>query len=396
MRIPEKTKSLGRRCAVIGAAGFALFLLIHYWDSIAKWLALLSGGFRPLLIGGIIAYLVNILMSCLEKKIPQAGPFRHPGLRRGLSLTAALVIIIGLIALILWLVIPQFVSCIRTLVLKAPSAINTILANEMISTYIPAGWETQLKRINWSTMIEKALHILRTGVAGGWSAVSSGFSAVVNVVLGLVFALYILLDKDNLSRQCGKLIRAYLKPAQSDSLLRFAGILNANAHKYVVGQCVEAVILGTLCALGMLLLKLPYAAMIGALVGVTALIPVAGCWIGAGVGAFMILSVSPMKALIFLIFLMILQQIENNLIYPKVVGNSVGLSGLWVLAAVTIGGAVSGILGMMASVPLAATIYQILREDVNGRLPAPPPVPETLTAGDTDQTDQQSTQGGSQ
>ena len=143
----------------------------------------------------------------------------------------------------------------------------------------------------------------------------------------------------------------------------------------------EAVILGTLCALGMLVLRLPYAAMIGALVGVTALIPVAGCWIGAGVGAFMILAVSPTKALVFLIFLLILQQLENNLIYPKVVGSSVGLSGIWVLAAVTVGGTVMGMLGMMAAVPVAASIYQLLREDVSRRLGAAGPVREDPQEG---------------
>lgn len=375
MRIPEKTKSLCRRCAVIGGTAFILFLLIHYWDHIASVVALLAGGLRPLIIGCIIAYLVNILMSAIERKLPEKL-FPTPTFRRGLSLLAALVIIVGLVALVLWLVIPQFVTCIRTLVLKAPSAVNTILSYELIAKYIPADWKSQLMHINWYTLMDKIIQVLRTGVTGGWSVVSGGMTALVDVFLGLIFALYILLDKDNLIRQSGKMVRAYLRPSRADTLMRFTGLLNHNMHNYVVGQCVEAVILGTLCALGMLVLKLPYAAMIGALVGVTALIPVAGCWIGAGVGVFMILSVSPMKALVFLAFLMILQQIENNLIYPKVVGNSVGLSGIWVLAAVTVGGAVSGVAGMMAAVPVAATIYQLLREDVNSHLPAPPPVPE--------------------
>ena len=143
-------------------------------------------------------------------------------------------------------------------------------------------------------------------------------------------------------------------------------MVNDCFHGYIVGQCIEAVILGTLCAIGMAILRLPYATMIGALVAFTALIPVAGAYIGAAVGAFMILTVDPWKAVIFLIFLVILQQFEGNVIYPRVVGSSLGLPGIWVLAAVTVGGGIMGITGMLLGVPMAAALYRILREDVNG------------------------------
>ncbi|WP_277215231.1 AI-2E family transporter [Pseudoflavonifractor capillosus] len=146
-------------------------------------------------------------------------------------------------------------------------------------------------------------------------------------------------------------------------------MLNECFHKYIVGQCTEALILGGLCTLGMLILQLPYATMTGAVIAFTALIPVAGAYIGAGVGAFMILTVSPVKAIIFLIFIVILQQLEGNLIYPRVVGSSMGLPGIWVLAAVTVGGGVMGIPGMLLCVPLAAAFYKLLREDVN-RIPS--------------------------
>ena len=145
----------------------------------------------------------------------------------------------------------------------------------------------------------------------------------------------------------------------------FFKTLNDCFHSYIVGQCTEAVILGLLCTFGMLIFRLPYATMIGALIAFTALIPIAGAYIGAFVGAFMIIMVSPFKALIFLIFIVILQQIEGNLIYPKVVGSSIGLPGIWVLAAVTVGGGIMGIMGMLLGVPLAACVYRLLREDVN-------------------------------
>lgn len=371
MKIGKKTQDVLRICLTAGAVLFALFLLIHYWDNISGLFGLLSKGLSPLLIGAVTAYLVNILMSFFEQKLPQAGILRMFGVRRGVSLTAALLCIVGIIALILVLVIPQFFNCIRTLILKAPAAIEQMLSNPIVASFMPKDWESQLTSINWTTLINTALSILRSGLLGGANMLSASFSVVVDVVLGLVFALYILIDKNNLARQFRKLGRAYLKPVSVDKIESIVTLLNKNFHNYVVGQCIEAVILGTLCALGMMILRLPYFGMIGALVGVTALIPVAGCWIGAIAGAFMILSVSPTKALIFLIFLMILQQIENNLIYPKVVGTSVGLSGMWVLAAVTIGGAMLGVGGMMVSVPLTATVFQLLRTDVNNRLPAP-------------------------
>ena len=166
-------------------------------------------------------------------------------------------------------------------------------------------------------------------------------------------------------------MRCYLSEKIWGRVEYFLDVLNDCFHRYIVGQCTEAVILGALCAVGMGLLRLPYAMMIGALVAFTALIPVAGAYIGAGVGAFMILTVDPFKALVFIVFLVILQQLEGNLIYPKVVGSSMGLPGIWVLAAVTVGGGIAGVLGMLIGVPLAATFYRILRDDVKKRMPEP-------------------------
>ena len=181
-----------------------------------------------------------------------------------------------------------------------------------------------------------------------------------------------LTEKENLSRQGALLMKTYLKPSWYSRLLYFLETLHNCFRRFVVGQCTEAVILGLLCMGGMLLFQFPYASMVGTLIGFTALIPVAGAYIGAGVGAFMIFTVSPLKALLFLVFISVLQQLEGNLIYPKVVGSSIGLPGIWVLAAVTIGGGVLGIGGMLLAVPLAATFYQVLRDDVAKRnRPAP-------------------------
>ena len=197
------------------------------------------------------------------------------------------------------------------------------------------------------------------------STVSSVFSALVTGLLALIFSMYILLEQEDLKRQFGKLLSRYLHPKWMGRFFYVLHTVDDCFHRYIVGQCLEAVIIGVLCALGMGLLRLPYATMVGALVGFTALIPVAGAYIGAGVGAFMIFTVAPIKAVIFLVFLVILQQLEGNLIYPKVVGSSLGLPGIWVLAAVTVGGGIMGIGGMLLGVPLAAAAYRILRDEVN-------------------------------
>ena len=183
--------------------------------------------------------------------------------------------------------------------------------------------------------------------------------------MGLIFSFYLLLCKDRLAGQCSRLMRRYLRPAWYENITYVLRVLDDCFSRYIVGQCVEAVILGTLCTLGMLVLRLPYATMIGALTAFTALIPVAGAYIGGAVGALMVFSVSPVKAIIFIVFLVVLQQAEGNLIYPKVVGSSLGLPAIWVLAAVTVGGGIMGIAGMLLGVPIAAALYRLLKNDLN-------------------------------
>lgn len=200
------------------------------------------------------------------------------------------------------------------------------------------------------------------GVAAG--IVSSVFSTTVTVVVGFIFALYLLAGKEKIGGQMTLLFRKYLPAKLVDKIFYVLHVFDGCFHSFIVGQCTEAVVLGVLCMAGMFLLRLPYAAMIGCLIGFTALIPVAGAYIGAVVGAVMIVTVSPVKAIIFIVFLVVLQQLEGNLIYPKVVGSSIGLPGIWVLAAVTVGGGVMGIGGMLLGVPTAAALYRLLQNDV--------------------------------
>ena len=222
--------------------------------------------------------------------------------------------------------------------------------------------------------MEQLIKTVIGGVGGAvdsiMTAVTSFASVVVNVVIGLIFSIYVLLDKEGLGRRCRTLISTYLSKA-ADKIFYVVDVLDESFHSFIVGQCIEAVVLGSLCIVGMWLFRFPYAVMIGVFIGFTALIPIAGAYIGAAVGAIMILTVSPLQAVQFLIFIVILQQLEGNLIYPKVVGQSIGLPGIWVLTAITVGGGVLGVGGMLLAVPLFASAYRLIREDIARRNGAP-------------------------
>lgn len=368
-------------CLRIGSTVVITYLVIHYWQAFAGLARVALGAAIPLLLGCVIAYILNIPMSFFERKLSFS---KCPKLKRPVCMILAFASILLVFALVSGMVFPELASCIRLLFERLPAALNKVFiwleANfnwEIAPELLPYNWSPT----DWESLISKAGNWLLTGIGGTMTslvgAVSSTFSAVVTMVLSMVFAIYLLAGKDWLKQQLGTLIHVYL----GDKVLRRISYIfttaNDTFHSFVVGQCLEAVVLGVLCMVGMWIFQLPYASMIGTLVGFTALIPVAGAYIGASVGALMILTVSPLKAILFIIFLCVLQQLEGNLIYPRVVGSSIGLPGLWVMAAVTVGGGILGIAGMLLGVPLAATIYKLISTDVARRqqkavLPAEP------------------------
>ncbi len=353
----------------IGIGIFLLYLCIHYWNVISNLLLTIVGAAFPLIIGCIIAYLINILMSWFERHyFPLSSRKFIIKSRRIISLIAAIVSMLAIVALIVWLVLPQLMDCVMMIANILPGAIEKLLVQVEKLNILPEDIFNFLDNINWKSQIGKILESVTNGVGSVmgtvFKAVSSVFSGLVTALLAIIFALYILLGKDKLGNQFKRVMHRYLSAKWFDKLMYFTGILNDSFHKFIVGQCLEAVILGLLCTIGMLIFQFPFATMIGALIAFTALIPVAGAYIGAGVGAFMILTDSPMKAFLFLIFIVVLQQLEGNIIYPRVVGSSIGLPGIWVLAAVTIGGGMLGVVGMLIGVPLAAALYRILREDL--------------------------------
>lgn len=363
-----------KTCAKIGVSAFLLYLCITYWPHFTGLLSALLSAATPLLLGCALAYVLNILMSFYEKHY-----FTHsvsPAVRksrRPVCMLAAFITLAAGLILILNLVLPELLSCVNLLLRQIPTAANS-LANWLgTMDAVPEDLLASLRNVDWASKLEQIISFLTTGVGNiigtAVSAVSSVFSGLVTALFALIFSIYLLLGKERLGSQFNRIMKRYMSTGLCANVRHVLSVLNECFHKYIVGQCTEALILGGLCTLGMLILQLPYATMTGAVIAFTALIPVAGAYIGAGVGAFMILTVSPVKAIIFLVFIVILQQLEGNLIYPRVVGSSMGLPGIWVLAAVTVGGGVMGIPGMLLYVPLAAAFYKLLREDVN-RIPS--------------------------
>lgn len=363
----------------LGVVLFALYLAIHYWDTVSGLLRLALHAAIPLLLGGVIAYLVNILMSFYERCFfPAVRTGIVVKLRRSICMLLALASLVAILFLLVRMILPELAQSGKLLVQEAVPRIEALLLAlnrhgdlaKLLSSY---GLALVDGNIDWNAALTAAGKWLFAGLGGVMgsvvSLVSTVSSVLITVVVSLIFSIYILAGKETLCRQCNLLMKTYLSHRWYGRAVYFFQTLNDCFRRFVVGQCMEAVILGLLCMAGMTLFGFPYATMVGTLIGFTALIPVAGAYIGAGVGAFLIFTVSPIKAVFFLLFILVLQQLEGNLIYPKVVGTSIGLPGIWVLAAVMVGGGILGIAGMLLAVPLTAALYQMLKRDVQLRNP---------------------------
>lgn len=359
-----------KTCIKIGVSVFLLYLCILYWPSAASLLSTALSAATPLVVGCVIAYPVNILMRFYERHyFPKAVTGFAAKSRRAVCLAAAFLTLVIAVTLVIDLIVPELVSCVSVIISALPAALESLFNMLARLHLLPEDIAASLSGTDWQSKIGQLIDLVLSGagtlVNAVLSALSSVFSGIVTALVGLIFSFYLLLGKDRLVGQCSRLMRRYLRPAWYENITYVLRVLDDCFSRYIVGQCVEAVILGTLCTLGMLVLRLPYATMIGALTAFTALIPVAGAYIGGAVGALMVFSVSPVKAIIFIVFLVVLQQAEGNLIYPKVVGSSLGLPAIWVLAAVTVGGGIMGIAGMLLGVPIAAALYRLLKNDLN-------------------------------
>ena len=375
---------------------FALYLLTYYWSGVSSFALALAASAASLILGAVIAYVVNIPMSCYERFLGALldKPAMHRPVR-ALSMLLAIASVLAIAFFVVQLVVPELYRCVLVLIQEIPSYIkpawdylNQNFDIEALLQSAGAGVMPDIlgEDVNWQELASRIVTFLITGLGGVTSAllafINASFSVIVSLILGIIFSVYLLMGKERIGSQITRVMDAYLSKRVTGRVFHILDVLNDSFHRFIVGQCTEAIILGVLCTLGMSLLKFPYAAMTGALIGFTALIPIAGAYIGAGVGAFMIFTEDPIKALLFLVFIVLLQQFEGNVIYPKVVGASIGLPGIWVLTAVTIGGGLAGIPGMLIAVPLFAALYRLLGDSVRRRealaaaeaSPAPPDI----------------------
>ncbi len=374
-------------CFKLAISVFAVYLCIRYWPEVAKFIGGLLKAAEPLVIGAIIAFLVNILMRSLEQLyFPKSNKKIVRATRRAVCMMLAFILLISIVVLIACLITPQLISCIEIIIAEVPPMLGGIIKWLQSTKIIPEDIIAELASIDWKSNLMKIFDIVSSGIGSVFdivvSTVTSVFSGVVTSIVSLIFSVYLLSGKEKIASQIVRFEKCYIKLSGRRKFNHIVSTLKDSFENFIVGQCKEALVLGVLCTLGMWIFRFPYATMIGALIGFTALIPVAGAYIGGAVGAIMILTESPVKALLFIVFLIVLQQIEGNLIYPKVVGESIGLPGFYVLAAATIGGGVMGIPGMLIGVPLVAAVYKLVGEDIAERLEAnkAPPEPAEVAA----------------
>lgn len=345
-----------------------LFAFLYIKDIISIMLYVLKI-FMPFLIGIGIAFVLNCLVNLIENKWLDSLSWSK-STKRAFSLTVSILLVLGFFILLLLLIIPNLYNAIAIFANSIPEYLNSItnmLENFNVSENIIAEISEAINTLGQTAskyVISNSKNVIETtfGIA------SNVVTGVVNVFIGFVFAIYYLVDKEHISGQIKKVMDAYIPKKRAEKITEIGKLSNKVFEKFVSGQCIEAIIIGVLCFSGMIILRLPYASTISVLVGFTALIPVFGAFIGTILGALLIFMINPLQALIFVIFILVLQQLEGNLIYPYVVGKQVGLPAIWVLVAVTIGASLSGIIGMLLSVPLASIMYSIIKVDVHKRL----------------------------
>ena len=368
----ELNKKNIKRVLLLIACAILLYWGLNNLSVLGGLLSSILSLFSPLLIGVGIAYVMNLLLIAIErlwdKALKKAPELWRVKLKRPICLTLAFLLFLGIIFAIIFILIPRLEEAGTTLVANVPTYITQIqgwwdslaafaadhgitLPELSMNVEDATKFITKLLTSNGDSVVNTTINIT-TSILG----------ALVNVLLALVFSVYMLAQKEKLVAQGKRLLLAALPKKAGERTMHILKLTNGAFSSFVTGQVTEAFILGTLCCLGMLILRLPYALPVSVIISFTSLIPIFGAWIGAATGAFLIVFVSPVKALTFLIFLLILQQVEGNLIYPKVVGKSVGLPGLWVLAAVTVGGGAFGVLGMLLGVPVCSVIYALLQD----------------------------------
>lgn len=356
---------------VISYVAIIIFALVNF-DKLIGVCEYLIDILSPFIIGALLAFVLNVLIKFIETRI--FGKIKDgkvwKKIKRPISITISLILVGVTIYFIMYLLIPQLKNSASLFTDTLPSYKEDIIN---ILEKFDVGDSTISKASEYLDNFAKVItDYIKGNSKDVLSVTTEVATSIVSIIsegiISIVFAIYIIAQKETLRRQVDKIMKAYLKPKVCNKINDIAEMSNKTFSNFVTGQCLEAVIFGVLCFFGMLLLRLPYASTISVLIGFTALIPVFGSIVGTILGAFLILIVSPVKAIIFVVFIIVLQQLEGNLIYPKVVGKSIGLPGIWVLFSVTIGASVAGIWGMLVATPLFSILYSIVSKMVNDKL----------------------------
>lgn len=367
-------EQIKQRLAVV-CGGVAFFCALQNLPALAGALRWVLGTLSPFLAGGAIAFILNVPMRAIEPHLPAGRRWKR--LRRPLALILTLAAVTGVVTLAVCVVSPGIGDAVRSIAGQLPAAMERVqerLAD--LETWLPQletlAADLHLDEFDWKALSEKAAALVRDWggglVSSGGVLIGGVVSGVSTFVIGLIFSFYVLMQKERLSRQGRQVLYALLPESWADRTLEVLRLSNRTFSSFLSGQCVEAVILGTLFVVAMTLCRMPYALLVGVLIALTALIPVVGAFIGCVVGALLIAVTNPWQAVGFIVLFLVLQQIEGNLIYPHVVGNSVGLPSIWVLAAVTLGGKLMGVAGMLFFIPLCSVLYALFRGFVRQRL----------------------------
>ncbi|MBQ6887331.1 MAG: AI-2E family transporter [Lachnospiraceae bacterium] len=362
-----------------------VFLIVINIKEAYSVIAFLVSIVSPFVWGGAIAFVLNIPLNGIEKRFLKNWKGKYADkFKRPLSIVLSIVFIVCIIVFVIMTVLPQLARTIMELVNKLPIFFQDVIveleklfaSNQEIIEYLE---QFDVSGLDWKSIFGSTVDFLKNGMGDMLTSTmlvtSSIIGGVANIFIGFIFSIYVLTQKEKLGNQGERILRAYLPQRIYNVIMRVLKLLSHNFSSFISGQCMEAVILGSMFIIVLTLFQIPYALLIGVLIGFTSLIPIVGAFIGCGVGAFLILVDSPMQALIFVIIFLVLQQVEGNLIYPHVVGGSVGLPSIWVLAAVTVGGSLMGVMGMLLFIPLVSTAYTLLRDNVNARNGASRKVP---------------------
>jgi predicted PurR-regulated permease PerM len=362
---------------------FAVLLLVgvQRLDVVLGALGYVWGIVSPLFAGAALAFVLNVPMRFLEGKLfprPASGGKRKKGpspvLARAVSLLLTFVLLVALALVLVLVVVPQLAESVSSLgsYIAASAARLLDWAQRQFAAYPEIAARLETLSVDWEGLARTVWDFLTKGVGSVVTSTISITRQVIGAVsagfISFIFAVYLLLQKEKLGLQCRKALYALLPRRGADRVVEVCSLSHRVFSSFITGQCMEAVILGAMFFVAMTLLRMPYALLVGCLIAVTALIPIVGAFIGCIVGAFLLLMVSPMQALVFVVLFLVLQQVEGNLIYPHVVGSSVGLPSIWVLAAVSIGGSLMGITGMLIFIPLTSVLYALFREFVYARL----------------------------